>query len=37
MAVRKWRFEPGEIDGDPVSCEVKIPIKFALDEDSKSK
>ncbi len=29
-AVRKWRFEPGEMDGEPVTCKVKIPIKYAL-------
>jgi TonB family protein len=31
-AVRKWRFEPGEIDGEPVTCEVRIPVEFRLDD-----
>lgn len=30
-AVRQWRFEPGEIDGEPVACWVQIPIRFRLD------
>jgi TonB family protein len=29
-AVRQWRFEPAEIEGKPAACEVKIPVKFAL-------
>lgn len=31
-AIRKWRFVPGEMDGKPVTCKVKIPIKYALDD-----
>jgi protein TonB len=27
-AVRKWVFEPGEKDGKPVTCRVRIPIPF---------
>jgi protein TonB len=30
-AVRQWRFVPAEIDGQSAACEVKIPIKFALE------
>ncbi len=34
-AVGQWRFEPGEKDGKAVECEVRIPVKFALDKDTK--
>ncbi len=29
-AVRRWRFQPGERDGKPVSCWVRIPIPFSV-------
>ncbi|MCC5834724.1 MAG: energy transducer TonB [Opitutales bacterium] len=29
-AVRRWRFHPGERDGKPVSCWVRIPIPFSV-------
>ena len=29
-AVRKWRFQPGEKDGKPVTCRVRIPIPFKV-------
>jgi periplasmic protein TonB len=29
-AVAEWRFEPGTINGVPVSMRVKVPVRFAL-------
>lgn len=29
-AVRRWRFHPGERDGKPVACWVRIPIPFSV-------
>lgn len=32
-AVRKWRFQPGTIDGIPQKMVVKVPIRFRLDDE----
>ena len=29
-AVAAWRFEPGTINGSPVSMRVKVPVRFTL-------
>jgi len=29
-AVRKWRFEPGKVSGQPVQFRMRVPITFAL-------
>ena len=29
-ALRRWRFEPGTRDGEPVAMEVVVPVKFNL-------
>ena len=29
-AVKKWRFEPGHLDGEPVSTWVQVPVSFTL-------
>lgn len=31
-AVKKWKFKPGQKDGEPVKTRVTIPINFSLDE-----
>lgn len=31
-AVKKWRFEPGRMDGEPVPTWVRLPISFTLSE-----
>jgi len=31
-AVRKWRFEPGRLDGEPVPTWVKLPVSFTLSQ-----
>ncbi len=31
-AIGQWRFKPAEKNGQPVACEVKIPVKFRLEE-----
>ena len=31
VAVRQWRFEPGEADGEPAVCKVSIPVVFRLE------
>jgi protein TonB len=37
-AVRRWRFEPGTIAGEPADMQVTIPVKFKLDDcDSPTK
>lgn len=30
LAVRKWKFEPGLLNGRPVNCRVRIPIPFRI-------
>ncbi len=32
-AVRKWRFQPGSIDGVPQKMTVKVPVRFRLDDE----
>jgi len=29
-AVKKWRFEPGRVDGEPVPTWVRLPVSFTL-------
>lgn len=31
-AIRKWKFKPARQDGNPVSVQVTIPIKFVAEE-----
>ena len=31
-ALMQWKFEPAELDGDPVAVWVVIPVKFSLDK-----
>ncbi|MEF8942563.1 MAG: TonB family protein [Desulfohalobiaceae bacterium] len=31
-AVKKWRFEPGRVDGDPVPTWVRLPVSFTLSD-----
>ena len=31
-AVKKWKFKPAKIDGEPVAKKVTIPLKFTVDE-----
>ena len=28
----RWRFAPATKEGEPVACEILVPVKFALDE-----
>lgn len=30
-AVKRWRFAPGKVGGNPVMCVVEIPVVFRLD------
>lgn len=30
-AVKKWRFKPAKIEGNPVKVRVTLPLKFTLD------
>ena len=32
-AVRKWRFQPGSIDGIPQKMTIKVPVRFRLDDE----
>jgi hypothetical protein len=36
-AIGQWRFTPAEKGGKPVECQVKIPIKFKLDDKNAEK
>jgi len=27
-ALKKWRFSPAELGGQPISCQIKVPFKF---------
>lgn len=29
-AVRRWRFTPARLDGEPASCELAIPVRFVI-------
>lgn len=31
-AIKKWKFKPARQDGNPISVQVTIPIKFVVDE-----
>ena len=31
-AVKKWRFEPGRVDGEPVPTWVRLPVSFTLSD-----
>jgi len=31
-AVRRWRFEPAEVGGFPVSSQVDVPVRFSLED-----
>ena len=28
--IKRWRFEPGRVDGKPVTCRMQVPIQFTL-------
>jgi protein TonB len=32
-AVRKWRFQPGTRDGEPVAMQVLVPVHFILKDN----
>jgi protein TonB len=31
-ALKKWKFKPAKVDGEPVAKKVTIPLKFTVDE-----
>lgn len=33
VAVAKWKFKPGTVDGRPVYVKMQVPISFTLDDD----
>jgi protein TonB len=36
-AVRRWRYEPFELDGKPVKNEIRISVDFKLPSDTASR